>query len=84
MITVWGRKNSSNVKKVLWCLTELGLTLSAERCGRAVRWSRYPGIPRHERIKLFRPIRTVNLFSGESNAILSYLADKYDDSTAAA
>ncbi|MZF52241.1 glutathione S-transferase, partial [Salmonella enterica subsp. enterica serovar Kentucky] len=25
MITVWGRENSTNVKKVLWCLEELEL-----------------------------------------------------------
>ena len=25
MITVWGRKSSSNVQAVLWCLQELGL-----------------------------------------------------------
>lgn len=25
MITVWGRDNSANVKKVLWCLEELGV-----------------------------------------------------------
>ncbi|VDY35195.1 Uncharacterised protein [Morganella morganii] len=48
MITVWGRKNSSNVKKVLWCLTELGLTYQQKDAGGAVRRSRYPGIPRHE------------------------------------
>lgn len=33
MITVWGRKNSSNVKKVLWCLTELGLTYQQKDAG---------------------------------------------------
>lgn len=25
MLTVWGRNNSTNVKKVLWCLEELGI-----------------------------------------------------------
>ena len=25
MLKVWGRKNSSNVKKVLWCLKELNV-----------------------------------------------------------
>ena len=25
MIKIWGRTNSVNVKKVLWCLDELGL-----------------------------------------------------------
>ena len=25
MLKVWGRKNSSNVRKVLWCVEELAL-----------------------------------------------------------
>ena len=25
MLTIWGRTNSINVQKVLWCCTELGL-----------------------------------------------------------
>lgn len=28
-LTIWGRANSVNVQKVLWCLTELGLPISA-------------------------------------------------------
>ncbi|MFN2743966.1 glutathione S-transferase, partial [Escherichia coli] len=25
MLTIWGRKNSSNVRKALWCAEEAGL-----------------------------------------------------------
>lgn len=26
MLTIWGRENSNNVRKVLWCAAELGLS----------------------------------------------------------
>ncbi|MDC9595041.1 glutathione binding-like protein [Xenorhabdus sp. IM139775] len=39
MLTIWGRKNSSNVKKVLWCLEELNVPyqqyLSGDKFGMA-------------------------------------------------
>lgn len=33
MLTVWGRKNSSNVKKVLWCLEELNVAYHQKDVG---------------------------------------------------
>lgn len=29
MLKIWGRKNSSNVRKALWCAEELGLSYQA-------------------------------------------------------
>ena len=33
MLTIWGRTNSVNVKKVLWCAEELGLTYERKEAG---------------------------------------------------
>lgn len=33
MLTVWGRVNSSNVKKVLWCLEELNVAYNQKDVG---------------------------------------------------
>lgn len=33
MLKIWGRKNSSNVRKVLWCAAELGLEFVREDVG---------------------------------------------------
>ncbi|MEQ4786555.1 glutathione S-transferase family protein [Morganella morganii] len=81
MITVWGRKNSSNVKKVLWCLTELGLTYQQKDAG-----GPFGGLDTTEYLAM-NPNKTIPTYQDgefilwESNAILSYLADKYDDGT---
>jgi glutathione S-transferase len=34
-LTIWGRANSVNVQKVLWCLTELGLAYERIDAGMA-------------------------------------------------
>ena len=34
MITVWGRRNSANVQKVLWALEELDVPYTPRECGR--------------------------------------------------
>ena len=36
-LTIWGRANSVNVQKVLWCLRELDLAYRAHRCRHGVR-----------------------------------------------
>ena len=35
MLKIWGRKNSSNVRKALWCAEELGLAYEAIDAGGA-------------------------------------------------
>jgi hypothetical protein len=39
MLKIWGRTNSVNVKKAMWCVEELGLRMNAPT--RACRYSRY-------------------------------------------
>lgn len=39
MLKIWGRKNSSNVRKALWCAEELGLDYEAIDAGGALVWS---------------------------------------------
>lgn len=39
MLKVWGRKNSSNVRKALWCIEELALPYSREEAGERLEWS---------------------------------------------
>ena len=34
-ITLWGRRNSSNVRKVLWCLEEAGVAYTSIEVGGA-------------------------------------------------
>ena len=33
MLTIWGRENSNNVRKVLWCAAELGLSYTHINAG---------------------------------------------------
>ena len=35
MLTIWGRENSNNVRKVLWCAAELGLSYTHINAGGA-------------------------------------------------
>jgi glutathione S-transferase len=39
MLKIWGRKNSSNVRKPLWAAEELGLAYEAIDAGGALVWS---------------------------------------------
>ena len=36
MLTIWGRENSNNVRKVLWCAAELGLSYTHINAGGAL------------------------------------------------
>ena len=44
MITLWGRNNSTNVKKVLWTLEELDLPFNQIMAGMAYGVNREPTI----------------------------------------
>lgn len=48
MITVWGRENSTNVKKVLWCLEELELPYNRIPAGGQYGINRDAGLPGDE------------------------------------
>jgi glutathione S-transferase len=77
MLTIWGRANSVNVQKVLWCCEELGL--EAERIDAGMQFGR-----NHEADYLaMNPMGRVPTLVDdgftlwESNSILRYLAMQY-------
>ncbi|WP_265498280.1 glutathione S-transferase family protein [Providencia rustigianii] len=80
MLTVWGRTNSSNVKKVLWCLKELNIPYNQKDVG-----GPFGGLDTPE-YKKMNPNSTIPTLQDdqftlwESNAILRYLTEKYDHS----
>ncbi|MCX5493221.1 glutathione S-transferase [Kaistia dalseonensis] len=81
MLTIWGRGNSNNVKKALWCLEELGLAYEHIPAGGAF------GIVDDAAYRAMNPnglvptIRDGDLILWESNAIVRYLAAKYGAGT---
>jgi glutathione S-transferase len=48
MLKIWGRVNSVNVKKVLWCVDELGLPYERIDAGMELGVGEYAGIPQDE------------------------------------
>ncbi|WP_109807000.1 glutathione S-transferase family protein [Sphingosinithalassobacter portus] len=80
MLTIWGRINSHNVKKLLWLADELGLNYDRRDAGGQF------GFPDAYRAMnpnaLVPTIEDDGLVLWESNAILRYLAAKYATGTA--
>lgn len=77
MITVWGRRNSVNVQKVLWCLGELGLEY--ERIDAGLKFGLntepwYLALNPNGRIPL---LRDGEFTLWESNSIVRYLCAKH-------
>jgi len=80
MLTIWGRKTSSNVQALMWCVGELGLTYERYDVGH-----RYGGNDTREFLAM-NPNGTIPvLVDGdrapiwETGAILRYLASCYAD-----
>ena len=78
MLKVWGRRTSSNVQAVMWCVAELGL--DAERLDVGHRFGgtdtpEYRAMNPTGRIPVLRD--GDGPFLWESGAILRYLADRY-------
>ena len=79
---LWGRTNSINVQKILWCLHELGLKEGAdyERIDAGLQF----GVVNTPEFLALNPnglvptLQDESLVLWESNAILRYLARKYD------
>ena len=77
MLKVWGRTNSSNVQKVMWCIGEMGLAHERVDAGRQF------GIVDEPRYRAMNPngrIPTVEddgVVLWESNAICRHLARKH-------
>jgi glutathione S-transferase len=78
MLQVWGRKTSSNVQAVMWCLAELGLPVQRHDIGH-----RFGGTDTASFIAM-NPNQTIPVLQDgaapplwESGAILRYLANRY-------
>ena len=77
MLKVWGRKNSSNVRKVLWCAEELALPYEREEAGGAfgvVDTPQYRALNPNGRVPM---IEDGDFVLWESNAIVRYLLAKH-------
>lgn len=79
MLRIWGRDNSTNVKKVLWCAEEIGLAYEHIPAGGAF------GVVESAEYRALNPnglvptIEDEGLVLWESNAIVRYLAARYSD-----
>ncbi len=79
MITLWGRLNSLNVQKVVWCLEEIGAPYQRIEAGRefgVVDTSSYRAMNPNA---LVPTIKDGDLTLWESNAIVRYLCAKHPD-----
>jgi glutathione S-transferase len=74
MITVWGRKNSINVQKALWCIEELGLPHERIDAGRGYGVTDTPEYARMNPNRLVPTIEVDGFVLWESNAIVRYLS----------
>ena len=77
MITVWGRRNSANVQKVLWALEELDVPYARENVGGSFGGNRDPDFLAMNPMGLVPVIRDGDVTMFESNAIVRYLAARY-------
>lgn len=80
MLTIWGRKTSSNVQALMWCIAELGLPHERHDAGH-----KFGGTDTDEFYAL-NPNRTVPVLQDgtnpplwETGCILRYLANRYAD-----
>lgn len=82
MITLWGRKSSINVQKVLWILTELGLKENVDfkqiDAGLHFGINKTPEYLKLNPNGLVPTLEDGELVLWESNSIMRYLAKKYD------
>jgi glutathione S-transferase len=77
MIKIWGRKDSSNVQKVLWCCEELGLDYERVDIGGSFGGNRERPYLDLNPNGLVPTIQDGSFVLWESNSIVRYLADKY-------
>ena len=77
MLVIWGRTNSINVQKVLWCCEELALDYRRVDAGGAFGIVNTPEYRKLNPNALVPTIEDDGLVLWESNAIVRYLAAKY-------
>ena len=81
MIKLWGRKNSINVQKVLWCLNELGLPYERIDAGRGFGVTDTPEYRRMNPNGLVPVLEDGGFVLWESNAIVRYLCSVHAQGT---
>ncbi|MDY6860850.1 MAG: glutathione S-transferase [Pseudomonadota bacterium] len=74
---IWGRDNSTNVRKVLWCVEELGLHYEHVPAGGAFGIVSTPEFRALNPNELVPCLQDGSLVLWESNAIVRYLARQY-------
>ncbi len=82
MLKIWGRKNSTNVRKALWCAQEVAVPYEAIDAGGAfglVDGPEYRAMNPNGRVPM---IEDEGLVLWESNAIVRYLAARYAPNSA--
>ena len=77
MIEVYGRSNSFNVQKVLWCLGELGVPFTRHDVGGLYGGNRERGFLERNPTGLVPMISDDGFDLWESNSIVRYLAARY-------
>jgi glutathione S-transferase len=77
MIKIWGRTDSSNVQKVLWCLGELGLAFERQDWGGKFGGNQDPEYLAMNPNGLVPTIKDGDFVLWESNSIMRYLNAKY-------
>lgn len=81
MLKVWGRDNSVNVQKVLWCCEELGLPFERRDAGLQYGVVNTPEYRAMNPNGLVPTVEDGPLVLWESNAIVRYLAAKHGQGT---
>lgn len=79
MLTVWGRNNSTNVKKVLWCLEELALGYERINVGGQYGKLNEPLYRAMNPNGLIPCLQDEDFILWESNTIVRYLAAQYGE-----
>lgn len=77
MLKIWGRHNSSNVRKVLWCAEEIGLRYESIEAGGAFGQVDSPEYRALNPNGLVPMIEDQGLPLWESNTIVRYLSARY-------
>jgi glutathione S-transferase len=81
MIKLWGRRNSSNVQKVLWCLDELGLRYEQVDIGGPFGGNSDPAYLALNPNGLVPTLQEDGVTIWESNTIVRYLAARHGAGT---
>ncbi|PPV06738.1 glutathione S-transferase [Xanthomonas bromi] len=76
-ITLWGRRNSSNVRKVAWCAEEAGVAYTSIEVGGAFGGNDTPAYRALNPNGVVPTLQDGALVLWESNAIVRYLAAQY-------